>query len=99
MKPKLTTLVWLVGAVFVLGPWLLIDRPSKWWLLLSLLGVALTTTVGYGAKMEILGKSDTGEELIRSVWAWIKAKATYSQPPKKTEIESNADADAKKREP
>ncbi len=71
MKPKLTTLALFLGIFFCLGPWLLIDNPSKNWYWLSVIGGLLTTIAGYNSQARMLGLGEPGEELLKTWLSWI----------------------------
>ena len=79
MKPRLTTISLILGLALGFGPWVLIDSPSHWWYPISVAGGLLAAISGLGAQMKQLGQGDTGDELLRSVWSWVKTKVKSSR--------------------
>jgi hypothetical protein len=73
MKLRLGSVALVVGLALVFGPWLVLSNPSPWWFLVSLVGLLLAAIAGMGAQMEQLGQGNTGEELLRSIWSWIRS--------------------------
>ena len=63
----------LVGLALVIVPWVL-SAPKIVSYLLFLPGLVLLAIIGYGAQMEQLGKGNTGEDLLKSIWTWLKIK-------------------------
>jgi hypothetical protein len=72
MKFKKTDFVFLFGAVVIFAPVYFDFWPGNWWYVVILISGILMTIAGYGARMDQLGKGDTGEELLREIWDAIK---------------------------
>lgn len=74
MRPKLTTLALLLGLFLGLGPWLLIENPSKHWYWCSLLGVVLVAIDGYNSQAKMLGLGEPGEDLLKMWLRWLRER-------------------------
>ena len=74
MRCRLGSLAAISGLGLALGPWLFISDPSPWWFLVSIVGLLTAAIAGMGAQMEQLGQRNTGEELLTSMWSWVKDK-------------------------
>lgn len=84
MKFKFTSVLFVIGLCFGLGPWLLIEHPSAWWYPISVIGGLMVTFVGYDAQASMVGTGEPGEDILQNGWRWIKAKLrklTGHQPP------------------
>ncbi|WP_146039382.1 MULTISPECIES: hypothetical protein [unclassified Variovorax] len=69
----------LVALAIGLGPWLLLDAPSPVWYFVSVIAGLFVAVLGMGAQMKQLGQGDTGEELLGSIWSWVKDKVKRSR--------------------
>ena len=74
MRCRLGSLTAVAGLALALGPWLIISDPSPWWFWVSVAGLVIAAIAGMGAQMEQLGQGNTGEQLLNSVWSWVKGR-------------------------
>lgn len=72
MRVKYVTVALIVGISMSLGPWILIDKPSKNWFWFSVLGMLLASVAGYNAQAGMIGLGEPGEDLLQSWWKAIK---------------------------
>ena len=72
MRCRLGSLAAVAGPGLALGPWLFISDPSPSWFFVSLVGFVIAAIAGMGAQMEQLGQRNAGEELLKSIWSWVK---------------------------
>ncbi|WP_143694797.1 hypothetical protein [Variovorax sp. JS1663] len=74
MRKLLFDVALIVALLVGLGPWLLLDAPGSGWYFVSVIAGLFIAILGMGSQMEKLGQGNTGEELLRSMWSWIKEK-------------------------
>jgi hypothetical protein len=79
MRKILFDVALLVALAVGLGPWLLLHAPSRVWYFFSVIAGLFVAVLGMGSQMEQLGQRNTGEELLRSVWSWVKDKVRSSR--------------------
>ncbi|PZO13556.1 MAG: hypothetical protein DCF26_16730 [Burkholderiales bacterium] len=74
MKIRLVTIAFWIGLFVLIGPWVLLAEPSRYWLITSAVGGVLTSIAGYNAHAKMMGMGEPGEELLHSWWLWFKSK-------------------------
>jgi len=72
MKIKLTTIALTLGLSLALGPWVLIENPSRFWFWISIAGLVLASISGYNAQAGMIGLGEPGEDLMQSWWRAVK---------------------------
>jgi len=74
MKNKYSNLAMIVGLTLVFAPIYLVDEYNYFWYFIAVIGLILSGISGYGAQMEMMGKGDTGDELLREIWQFLMNK-------------------------
>ena len=74
MKKYLTLIISIISIACILGPWIFLAQPSKWWFLLTLWGLVLGWIIKYGIEMEMLGMGNTGEKFLIGIYVSVKKK-------------------------
>lgn len=73
-KFKFVDVAFIVGLTLGIGPWLVFDEPSQYWLIASVVGGLLVAIAGYNAQARAVGMGEPGEDLLQQAWHWFRTK-------------------------
>ncbi|MDM0046627.1 hypothetical protein QTH91_19210 [Variovorax dokdonensis] len=74
MKSKYSFFACIAGLGLIFIPLYVFDEVGWAWYFFAMIGLVLVGISGIGAQMEMMGQGDTGEEFLREMVAWVKAK-------------------------